>query len=305
MARTAPVPTSVAGTGKLNIGREQFGDGRWYFDGEIADVTVTDAVLTGKVSGKPEKPETFNGKTTWREASAPKISQSVSVAAWIKIANVSAEANYIASMGEWNQAFSLGLFAFPPDLDLGQRSNAAYVALNFIWYWQYTRDMEFLGRSAYPYLREVAAFWEDYLKFENGRYIIYNDSIHEGSGNDVNPILTLGLLRTLFGNVLPMSMELGVDSEKRAKWRDILGKLSDFPLQERGGRTVFRYAEKGTAWWNDNTLGIQHIFPSGAIGLESDPETAWDLPQHDRCHGTLGGLQWLFLMVHGLCADRI
>ena len=25
------------------------------------------------------------------------------------------------------------------------------------------------------------------------------------------------------------------------------------------------------AWWNDNTLGIQHIYPAGQIGLDSDP----------------------------------
>jgi hypothetical protein len=63
-----------------------------------------------------------------------------------------------------------------------------------------------------------------------------------------------------------------MDAGKRAKWRDIHEKLSPFPTQERGGKTVFRYTEKGTPWWNDNTVGIQHIFPGGAIGLDSDPK---------------------------------
>ena len=174
--------------------------------------------------------------------------------------------HFPCGIGPW------GLFGYSPDLDHGQRSNAAYVAVNFIWYWRYTQDREWLRASGYPYLREVAAFWEDYLKLEDGRYVIHHDAIHEGSGNDTNPILTLGLLRNLFQQLIPMSEELGVDVDRRAKWRDILTRLSAFPLQERGGKTVFRYAEKGTAWWNDNTLGIQHIFPSGAIGLDSDPK---------------------------------
>jgi hypothetical protein len=63
-----------------------------------------------------------------------------------------------------------------------------------------------------------------------------------------------------------------VDADKRAKWRDIAARLSPFPTQQRDGKTVFRYTEKGLAWWGDNTLGIQHIFPSGAIGLDSDPK---------------------------------
>jgi hypothetical protein len=529
------VPTQVADNGRsANVGRELYGGGRWYFDGEIADLVVTNAVLPGTPDGSPRKPERFDGRTTWHELVVPKLNeQPVSVAAWIKIAGLSKEANYIVSKGEWNQAFSLGLsngrlrwaingtlvqseqpletgkwlyvvgsfdgrrmcayvdgklvaslgsegvagdsftrkaddlpgqarevtvmprvvgaeglefvlrpgaqvtiatailgdldakspaaaakqlvggltpgklgamsaqhrdwwsnfwarsfieipdkeiekrwygalyvmgscsrpgkvapglwgnwlttdqpnwqgdfhlnynfqapfyvvygcnhaelslplyqavvdwmpqareFArehgwkgvhypvsigpwglcsYSPRLDLGQRSDAAYAALNFIWYWQYTQDADWLKTTGYPFLREVANFWEDYLKFENGRYVIHNDSIHEGSGNDMNPILTLGLLRTLFGNVPAMSAELGVDVDKRAKWQEILDKLSPFPTQERGGKTVFRYSEKGTPWWNDNTLGIQHIFPAGAIGLDSDPKLL------EICHNTI------------------
>jgi hypothetical protein len=156
--------------------------------------------------------------------------------------------------------------------DHGQRSNAAYVALNFIWQYQYTQDKEFLKSTAYPYLLEVAAFWEDYLKLEAGRYVIHGDAIHEGTGEDLNPILSLGLVRNLFKNLIVMSKDLGVDDVRRAKWQDIQDRLSAYPLQERNGKTVFRYTEKGLAWWKDNTLGIQHIFPSDTIGLESDPK---------------------------------
>jgi hypothetical protein len=165
-----------------------------------------------------------------------------------------------------------GLSSYNPDLDLGQRSDAAFAALNFISYWQYTHDTEWLKSAGYPYLREVAEFWENYLKFENGRYVDYNDSIHELSGPDMNPLLSLALVRTLFKNIIPMSEMLGVDAEKRAKWQDIRDKISAFPLQERGGKTVFRYSEKGTDWWDGNTLGIHPIFPAGAIGLGSDPK---------------------------------
>ena len=183
--------------------------------------------------------------------------------------------------------------------DHGQRSNAAYVALNFIWQYQYTQDKEFLKTTAYPYLLEVAAFWEDYLKLEpaspssgapspdglrrpgNGRYVIHGDSIHEGSGEDVNPILSLGLIRNLFKNLVVMSKDLGVDEARRAKWQDIQDKLSAFPLQERNGKTVFRLTEKGMDWASGNTLEIQHIFPSGAIGLDSDPKLL------KICHNTI------------------
>jgi hypothetical protein len=175
------------------------------------------------------------------------------------------------SIGPW------GMCPEGDDCDWGQRSNTAYAALLFIWHWQHTQDREWLRNTGYTYLRETAEFWENYLKLETGpdgkpRYVIYNDSIHEGSGPDFNPILSLGLVRTLFKNMVPMSEALGVDAGKRAKWRDIHDRMSAYPTQERGGKTVFRYSEKGTAWWNGNTLGIQHIFPAGGIGLGSDPK---------------------------------
>jgi hypothetical protein len=522
-AAMGQVPARVADAGNLNIGREQYGAGRWYFNGEIADVVVTDAVLDGKAAGQPQKPEAFDGKATWHPLAVPKMGKSVSVAAWIKIADTSIEANYIASKGEWSRAYSLGLsngclrwtingvmlqtekplekgkwlyvagtfdgrrmcmyvdgvlqaalgggsgsneftrkadppavpgrevavaaraigaaglegtlkpgetvtlatailsdldaretlaaarklvagltpkkidkltdrhrawwtafwarsfieipdqeiekrwyaalytmascsrpgkvapglwgnwlttdtpdwqgdfhlnynfqapfymvyasnhadvslpfyqaikeampaaremskrhgwkgvhfpcgigpwgrFGYSREMDHGQRSNSAYVALNYIWYWQYTQDKEWLRTDGYPYLREVAAFWDDYLKLEDGRYVIYKDAIHEGSGSDMNPILSLGLVRTLFKNVVEMSRELGVDADKQAKWQDIVAKMSGYTMQERGGKTVFRYSEKGLDWYPSNTLGIQHIFPAGDLGLDSDPK---------------------------------
>ncbi len=508
----------------VSIGCEVVGAGRRYFDGEMADVVITDQVLNGKPSGQPTNPEHFDGKTTRREVAAPVMAGSVSVAAWIKIAASSKDSNYIVSKGKWTQGYSFGLWNgrlrwaisgmevgteqplepgrwtyvagtfdgkrtclyvdgalkasrgdgggelpdsfvrgadtgsaegrkisvatravgaaglsfvlrpgelvtvatammsdldtkdfrvaakrrvdslqpsdieklsarhqawwrefwsrsfieipdklieqqwyaaqyimgscsragkvapglwgnwitterpmwngdyhlnynfeapfygvyaanhpeislpyydalnqsipsgesnaarhgwkgihFPAsigpwgmrpegdDSDYGQRSNAAYAALNFIWYYQYTQDRDWLKRAGYPFLRGVEKFWTDYLKFENGRYVIYNDSIHEGSGPDFNSILSLGLVRALYKNLLVMSADLGVDESLRPHWRDILARISDWPLQEREGKTVFRYTERGMAWNNGNTLGIQHIFPAGAIGLDSSP----------------------------------
>ena len=175
------------------------------------------------------------------------------------------------SIGPW------GMCPEGDDSDWGQRSNTAYAALPYVWHWQHTQDVAWLKATGYTYLRETALFWENYLKLENGpdgkpRYVIYSDSIHEGSGPDFNPILSLGLVRTLFKNLIPMSQVLGVDADKRAKWQDIIDKMSAYPTQDRGGKTVFRYSEKGMAWNDGNTLGIQHIYPAGDIGLDSDPK---------------------------------
>jgi alpha-L-fucosidase 2 len=71
---------------------------------------------------------------------------------------------------------------------------------------------------------------------------------------------------------IEMSDALGIDKKRHQKWSHISKHLSDYSTQTRDGKTVFRYTEKGTPWWHNNTLGIQHIFPGNAIGLDSDPK---------------------------------
>jgi len=155
---------------------------------------------------------------------------------------------------------------------MGQKSNAAYCLVPMAMRWYHTYDLDY-AKKVYPFVIEVANFWEDYLKFENGRYVIYNDSIQEMSGPDFNNVLSLGLVRNAFALVLDMSKEMGVDADRRAKWRHILDNLSGFPTFRKKGKTVFRYSEKGTAWRPDNSVGIQHIYPAGAVGLD-DPKLA-------------------------------
>jgi len=171
------------------------------------------------------------------------------------------------------------------DIYHGQKSNAAYVAVNMIMRYDYSRDLDYARDTAYPFLIEVANFWEDYLKFEptspdglrraeSGRYVIYNDAIHEAleDTTDFNPILSLGLIRMTFAALLEISTELDCDADRRERWQHILDHISDLPTYERDGKTIFRLTESGMDWCEGNTLAIQHIFPGGCVGIDSAPE---------------------------------
>lgn len=164
----------------------------------------------------------------------------------------------------------------------GQKSNAAYAAVNMILRWRSTLD-EGYAQKVYPYLKECAAFWLDYLTFENGRYMDRDDCIIENSkmavgvfdwaeedscedlSGHVNPLLTMGLLRMLFGSL----MEMYPEDEARERWAHVLAHLPEFPTMERNGKTVFRLTEEGMDWNRSNSLEVQHIYPVGCVGLGS------------------------------------
>lgn len=156
-------------------------------------------------------------------------------------------------------------------LFFGQKSNSSYAVANMSMQFYRTWDKEYT-RKVYPFVKGVATFWEKYLTFEKKRYVIYNDAIHEGTIGSMNPILSLGLVRMVMQTASDMSTLLEIDTERREQWAFINKHLSDYPLQERNGKTVFRYTEKGTDWWNGNSVGIQHIYPAGQIGLNSSPQ---------------------------------
>ncbi len=169
-------------------------------------------------------------------------------------------------------------------LFLGQKSHAAYACVIPIMHWFSTYDKEYALENYYDFVLNTAAFWEDYLVKEKGRYVIKGDAAHEipyyrgekfryithfGQVNTINAINSLGLVKMLFNAVYDMSKELGLNSEKYSLWEDIIENLSDFPTFIKKGKKCFRYSKFGIRWRDENTVGLQHIYPASQIGLSS------------------------------------
>lgn len=174
---------------------------------------------------------------------------------------------------------------------LGQKSDASYACVPLAQRWYMTRDLCF-ATNAYPFVRDVAGFWTNYLVLQNGSYVDPNDAIQEGT-DDTNPILSLGFIRQTLNLALDMSTALGVDASSRPNWQNILTNLSPYPTgtvasvllangygwpaqlpqtMTSSNLPIFRYSAAGTAWWANNTLGIQHIYPGCGIGFDSPPD---------------------------------
>ena len=173
-------------------------------------------------------------------------------------------------------------------LFLGQKSNAAYACVIPIMHWYSTYDKEYAKENYYDFVLNTAKFWEDYLVKKNGKYIIKNDAAHEipyyrgerfryithiGQIHTVNAINSLGLVKMLFKAVYDMARELSLNGEKYALWEDINKNLSNFPTFIKNGKKCFRYSRFGIRWRDENTVGLQHIYPASQIGLNSDEKT--------------------------------
>lgn len=172
---------------------------------------------------------------------------------------------------------------------LGQKINAVFGAGNMLMRFYSTYDINY-ARRIYPYLLQCANFWEDYLKFENGRYVIYNDHFGEVMPNlrnkgqwrsqlgDFNSTLSLGLVKMLFKGIINVSTFLNVDANRQAKWLDICNHISDFPVGTVDGRLSLKSVEKSPSARLSSAGGLARvsihglILPGGVVGPVSTPD---------------------------------
>jgi alpha-L-fucosidase 2 len=155
-----------------------------------------------------------------------------------------------------------------------QRSNGAYGLVNMAPRWYTTLDKDYAKR-VYPFVLQMATFWQNYLTWEeaNHRYSIENDSCHEGSPTDEkNSCVSLALCHLAFTLAIDLSNALNQNTERIEKWEHILKHLSKGGTHELEGKTVFRYTDNGREWWENNTIGIQQVYPAGQIGPDSDSD---------------------------------
>ena len=170
---------------------------------------------------------------------------------------------------------------------LGQKINAVFSVGNMLMRFYSTYDENYL-RIVYPYMLECVNFWEDYLKFEDGRYVIYMDHFNEIMPNlrnkgiwrdrlgDFNSTLSLGLVKMLFKGMIDASSFLKVDVNRLEKWKHIVTNLSKFPIGESNGRLSLKNMERGPQNHEVRPSGLNRvaihglILPGGVAGPKTD-----------------------------------
>ncbi|WP_433170696.1 glycosyl hydrolase family 95 catalytic domain-containing protein [Actinoallomurus sp. CA-150999] len=162
-----------------------------------------------------------------------------------------------------------------------QKTNGTFAAIPFMWNWEYTGDKEFLRTSAYPLLKELGAFWMDFVeKGDDGKYHILHSAVNEG-GDDVDSTYDLGYMRRTLTALIDYSKELGVDAELRPVWKNYLDDLAPYPTATMDGLDVILLASKisnpikGNAVLNKNDQPINLegvVYPGDNLAIGGDPE---------------------------------
>lgn len=152
----------------------------------------------------------------------------------------------------------------------------------FHWdYWLWTGDRAFLRDRAWPFLREVALFYEDFL-VEGPDGLLHaapaispenKPTVGGAAENGVcaDPTMEIALVRELLGHALAAAAELGAEDAQIAHWREMLGRLPPYRMSGSGALAEWIDPRFGD---NDRHRHLSHLyplFPGREIAPHRDP----------------------------------
>jgi len=159
---------------------------------------------------------------------------------------------------------------------------AAWIAQHFWWQYEYSLSEEFLREQAYPFMKEVAAFYQDYLvpHPEKDWLVAVPSQSPENTflGGTwpvslcVSSTMDVELIHEVLTHAIEASEILDVDAEDREIWRNMLSKLPPFQIGRHG------QLQEWLEDYEDEDPGHRHLshlyamYPGDQITVENEPE---------------------------------
>ena len=120
-------------------------------------------------------------------------------------------------------------------------AGAGWAAHFFYDYYLYTGDRQFLAKHALPFMEKAALFFEDYLyEGPDGKWIFSPTQSPENTPGNTksqgtfNATMDVAVAKELLRNTIAASRELGRNRDKIPRWQQMLEKMPDYMVDERG-----------------------------------------------------------------------
>ena len=159
---------------------------------------------------------------------------------------------------------------------------AAWLAQHLWWHYEYGLDLDFLRERAYPFFKEVAAFYEDYLVADEAGVLQAVPSQSPENrivgGGDlpvtlcVSATMDVVLARDALTYAVSASEALGVDGEERSIWREMLQHLPDLKIGSRGQLLEWNEEFEEVEPSHRHLSHLIGMFPGDSLDPEATPE---------------------------------
>lgn len=107
-----------------------------------------------------------------------------------------------------------------------------WCAQHLWWYYEYTRDTDFLRKKAYPFIKNVLLFLSCRTKNEEGESYIFPDVSPEQGPITADSVITLSCIRYLAEAGIRANEVLGEEKEDRELFSSVLDQIPKYPLAQ-------------------------------------------------------------------------
>ncbi|WP_309119302.1 glycoside hydrolase N-terminal domain-containing protein [Paenibacillus sp.] len=166
---------------------------------------------------------------------------------------------------------------------------AAWLSSHFYKHYAFTGDERFLKETAWPFMKEAAAFYEDFLvEGENGYYKMYPSVSPENTPSNfmpqdgkalahpmptaVNATMDFALLKELLTSLLEAGRVVGCGAEELEKWRRMLERIPPYLVNEDGAVREWMDETFDDRYDHRHLSHLYPVFPGHEVQREERPE---------------------------------
>ncbi|MBO5287177.1 MAG: glycoside hydrolase family 95 protein [Clostridia bacterium] len=160
--------------------------------------------------------------------------------------------------------------------------SSAWISAIYYDYYLYTREEKFLLERAYPFMKECAQFYEDFMVYdENGKLKSYpSDSPENRPDGDfegakeisvsINATMDFALLKELLTNLKSVAEKYGLDKERRDTWSKMLDAIPEYEINEDGAIKEWLHKDFKDNYHHRHQSHIYPLFPGFEINEENN-----------------------------------
>jgi alpha-L-fucosidase 2 len=169
---------------------------------------------------------------------------------------------------------------------------AAWIAQLYYDYWLFTRDKDFLIKRAIPFMKEVVAFYEDFITTDEQGYNLFapsnspenaprnsfsedmdlNKTMNPGIPITINSTIDIALAKEVIGNMCRACEVVGIEKENIKKWRTLLKKMRPYRINEDGALAEWVHSGHTDNYAHRHLSHLYPLFPGFEITQEGQPQ---------------------------------
>ena len=162
--------------------------------------------------------------------------------------------------------------------------SSAWISAIYYDYYLYTGDERFLLERAYPFMKESALFYQDFMVYdEGGKLKSYPSNSPENSPSgdfegskqisvSINATMDFALLKELLTNLVSASEKLGIDEKERGEWLKMLSAIPEYEINEDGAIKEWMHPDFKDNYHHRHQSHIYPLFPGFEVNEENNPE---------------------------------